>query len=235
MKTDLVTFDCAQTLVEVKWQVGQFAVDCAQYAGLDLGEEAALRYAQMFRDRHSVYLGLNLTRDAFRCDAFWQDLTRDWLLSLDLDPDVWHTRIDEASKEIGFGPNSKVFKVYQDVAPCLDELSSRGIKTAVISNWDYSLHNILRLMGIHDRFDLVIASLEEGMEKPDPRLFHLVLDRLQVDPANALHVGDDPMDDLQGARNVGMRALLIDRAITSPAPPYISSLDQLVGALNWKS
>jgi putative hydrolase of the HAD superfamily len=109
------------------------------------------------------------------------------------------------------------------------------VRTAVISNWDHSLHQILRIMNLHHRFDLVVASLEEGFEKPDPRIFIQTLEKLGVRPENAAHVGDDPTDDLNGARAVGMRAVLIDRSLRSPAsPPYIASLDDLPGALGWK-
>lgn len=231
MAIELVTFDCAHTLLRVNWRLGEFAVECAREAGLDLDEAAAALYQQIYSPRHSQYLKINLAKDHGRADAFWQEISRAWLTELGHDADQWFPRIDAVSQDIGFGPNSRVFQLYEDVLPCLDELDRRGIKKAVISNWDYSLHKVLRALGLYDRFDLIVASLEEGFEKPDPRIFLQSLGKLGVEPAHALHVGDDPVDDLQGARNVGMRALLIDRKLDSPSPPYLASLRDLHSSL----
>jgi REG-2-like HAD superfamily hydrolase len=234
MKPDLVTFDCAQTILRVNWQVGEFALESARDAGLDLDESAAGLYAGLYRQRLREYLEVNLTRDHQKGDAFWARLSRDWLSELGHNPDEWFPRLDESTKRLGFGPDSKIFQVYEDVLPCLDHLQALGVKTAVISNWDYSLHNILKVLGLYHRFDLVVASLEEGFEKPDPRIFLQTIGKLGIEPSRAAHVGDDPIDDLQGARNVGMRAILIDRNLKAPAsPPYIASLIDLPGALGW--
>jgi len=235
VKPKLVTFDCAQTLLEVDWQVGRFALRCAREAGLDLGEDAANRYEQLYYTRHAHYLELNKSRDSAACDAFWQQVTRDWMFAEGFDPAEWQPKVQAISDEIGFSKNSQIFKVFPDVFPCLDRLAESGIKVAIISNWDYSLHRILTALGLKDRFDLVVASLEEGFEKPDPRIFIQTLEKLGVSPRESLHVGDDALDDLKGARDVGMRAVLIDRKLTSPLPPYISSLDQLFGAFEWSA
>ena len=235
LKPELITFDCAQTLLDVRWSLGPYAVECARHAGLELDEAAAALYSQLYRPRHGYYLELNLTRDSERCEAFWQELSRDWLKELGHDPDVWHAKLDRASNLIGFSGESEFFRAYEDVRPALERLRALGARLAVISNWDYSLHKILRALGLHDRFELVVASLEEGYEKPDPRIFLQTLKKLGVEPGNAAHVGDNPIDDLQGARKVGMRGVLVDRSRKSPAsPPYVASLLDLPGALGWK-
>jgi REG-2-like HAD superfamily hydrolase len=234
LKPDLITFDCAQTLLEVNWRVGEFAVTSAAHAGLDLDESAAWLYSRLFREREPEFLQVNLTRNSTSVEAFWSDLTEAWLQELGHDPKVWQPPVSAAAKEIGFGPNSSIFRVYDDVIPCLDKLAALGVRTAVISNWDHSLHHIMKIMDLDRRFDLIVASLEEGFEKPDPRIFLQTLEKLGVKPDRAAHVGDHPIDDLKGARDVGMRAVLIDRGLKSPAsPPYIASLLDLPGALGW--
>ena len=87
------------------------------------------------------------------------------------------------------------------------------------------------MFGLTDYFEHVVASLEEGVEKPDPRLFQIVLDRLGVEAENALHVGDSPRDDWQGATDAGMRALVIDRGNPAPSEARITSLAQLPEAV----
>lgn len=236
MKPELITFDCAQTLLQVNWKVGEFALECARHAGLELDEAAGSLYAQMYRERVHGYLELNLTKDAAKCEAFWTELSNHWLRDLGHDPGIWQPRVQAASDEIGFTPGSKIFQVYGDVLPCLDRLTELGARLAIISNWDYSLHKILRMLGLYERFELVVASLEEGFEKPDRRIFHQTLEKLGVEPSRAAHVGDDAIDDLQGARNAGMRGVLIDRNRKSPAsPPYIASLTELPEALGWSA
>jgi REG-2-like HAD superfamily hydrolase len=236
LNPELITFDCAQTLIEVDWKVGEFAVTCATYCGLELPPQAADLYLGLYQERHKEYLQLNLTRDRERCDAFWDRITKDWLSQLNQDADEWFPRIKAASKKLGFSEGSIVFNVYEDVLPCLALLRKSGLKTAIISNWDYSLHPILEVMKLREHFDLVIASLEEGFEKPDPRIFTLALERLGVKAQNAIHIGDDPIDDLQGARNVGMGALLLDRKLgDAHSLPYISSLLELPGVLGWST
>ena len=234
MKPDLITFDCAQTLLKVNWKVGAFAVDCARHVGLDLDETAAHLYSRLHNERRDQYVELNLTRDTDRLNAFWAQLSRDWLRELGQEPEIWQPKIDTAAKELGFGKNSTIFQLYDDVLPCLERLKGAGVRLAVISNWDYSLHNILQTMEIYHHFEKVVASLEEGYEKPDPRIFLKTLEELGVEPSRAVHIGDDPIDDLQGARNVGMRAFLIDRSRKSVAsPPYIASLLDIPEALGW--
>ena len=63
---------------------------------------------------------------------------------------------------------------------------------------------------LRDLFATVIDSSVVGFTKPDPRIFALALERLGVDAADALMVGDSPSADVDGALAVGIRAALID-------------------------
>ena len=133
-----------------------------------------------------------------------------------------------------YGPDQTYFSLYPDVLPALDLLAGR-VKLGVLSNWDYSLHRILRMLGIYDRFDVVVASLEEGPEKPDPRLFGIILERLGSTASTTLHVGDDAIDDLEGARSSGLSAVLIDRSRPDTLPPFVNTLTALPGVMGWTS
>ena len=57
----------------------------------------------------------------------------------------------------------------------------------------------------------MVISGKEGIEKPDPAIFRLALERSGIDPGEAVYVGDHPRIDVEGARAVGMDAVLIDR------------------------
>ncbi|HWA83569.1 MAG TPA: HAD-IA family hydrolase, partial [Fimbriimonadaceae bacterium] len=230
MKTKVVTFDCANTLVRVDWSPGGFALDCARASGLEVADEDRVPYEQALRSRWSEYREINETRDDALADAFWRKLTEDWLTGLGHSADLAE-RLVGVAPELLYGRESERFVLFEDVLPTLEALTRHGIRVGVISNWDYSLHRVLRALDVHHRFEHVVASLQEGVEKPDPRLFHLTLEKFGVGPGEAVHVGDDPLDDLRGAQDVGMRAYLIDRRRPDSQAPFLARLTDLVEAL----
>jgi len=85
-----------------------------------------------------------------------------------------------------------------------------GLRAAVISNSNGSVRSILRSLGLTDHLDFVVDSAEEGVEKPDPRIFELSLARAGVAPGEAVYIGDLYSIDVRGARAAGMRAVLLD-------------------------
>jgi FMN phosphatase YigB (HAD superfamily) len=85
-----------------------------------------------------------------------------------------------------------------------------GIATAVISNSNGSVRSILESLGLARHLDFVIDSFEVGIEKPDPRIFQLALDRLGVGSREAAYIGDIYSVDVLGARAVGLEAVLLD-------------------------
>jgi putative hydrolase of the HAD superfamily len=103
------------------------------------------------------------------------------------------------------------WQVYPDVFPALDALKADGVRLGVVSNWDSRLPRILEMLGLTEYFDAVGVSHLEGVEKPDPALFHRVLERMNGEPSRALHVGDIPELDGAGARAAGIDDLLVDR------------------------
>jgi HAD superfamily hydrolase (TIGR01493 family) len=83
----------------------------------------------------------------------------------------------------------------------VEALAGRGLRLAVVSNWDVGLRGHLKRLGL----DLpVVTSAEAGAPKPDPAIFRLALERLGTTPERALHVGDSEAD-AEGARAAGMR------------------------------
>jgi putative hydrolase of the HAD superfamily len=228
----VVSFDCAQTLLEVQWSVRRYIADVCYEANLEIPWEGPAIYEEMHRERLGEYLRVNLTRDHAQCDEWWIQLGRDWLAKIGMDPDL-AAGLHRLSDEIGFGPESILFQAYDDVVPTLNRLAELEIKTAVLSNWDYTLHKSLRGAGLYDRFDLVVASLEYGVEKPDPRLFHVLVEHFDVRPEEILHIGDNPVDDLEGARSAGLRGALIDRSRTHFEEPWLHDLSKIEEAFRW--
>ena len=103
------------------------------------------------------------------------------------------------------------FAPFPDAAPALASLRTRGIRLAVVSNWDCSLRSVLAGLGLAAAVDEVVVSAEVGALKPDPRIFAVALEKLRCAPSEALFVGDSIETDVLGAHAAGMRALLLDR------------------------
>lgn len=94
--------------------------------------------------------------------------------------------------------------------PALELAHSAGVRTAVISNSNGSVRKIMESVGLADLLDFVIDSGEVGVEKPDPRIFQIALERAGVQPADAVYVGDLYSVDVLGARAAGLDAILLD-------------------------
>jgi putative hydrolase of the HAD superfamily len=103
------------------------------------------------------------------------------------------------------------FRAFPDAPPALAELRGLGMRLVCVSNWDYSLPEVLERVGLRGELDGVVPSAAIGARKPDPRIFEAALDLAGCDPNEALHVGDTRAEDLDGARAAGIRALLLDR------------------------
>jgi putative hydrolase of the HAD superfamily len=94
--------------------------------------------------------------------------------------------------------------------PALQELRSRGYRLAVISNADGRMREVVRASGLYDLMEFVMDSDEEGVEKPDPEIFHRACARLGARPEACLYVGDLYPVDVVGAQSAGLEAVLMD-------------------------
>ena len=95
------------------------------------------------------------------------------------------------------------FEPLPGAAEAVARLAARGLALAVVADWDYSLHGHLRSHGLARYFATVVTSAEVGAAKPSPSPFLAALDRLRVEPARALHIGDHARDE-EGAAAAGM-------------------------------
>ena len=87
---------------------------------------------------------------------------------------------------------------------------ARGLRTACISNSNGTVAAILEGLGLARHLDFIIDSSQVGVEKPDPRIFHIALERAGLAAAEAVYVGDLYSIDVVGARAAGLSAILMD-------------------------
>jgi 2-haloalkanoic acid dehalogenase type II len=122
--------------------------------------------------------------------------------------------------------------LYDDVLPALALLSER-YRLFAISNGNADLGAI----GLARYFERSLAARDAGMLKPDPRIFTMLLDSAGVQASQALHVGDDPQADVEGARRAGIRPVWLNRhgadwPDSLPVPEHaVGSLAELVTLL----
>ncbi|HSH37599.1 MAG TPA: HAD-IA family hydrolase [Chthoniobacterales bacterium] len=103
-----------------------------------------------------------------------------------------------------------VWELFSDVFETLEVLRPR-YRLAVISNFDGRLRMIVEQLGISKFFEHLVISSEVGADKPDPFIFQRALELLGVAANEALHVGDDPTGDWEGAASAGLRVFRLDR------------------------
>jgi HAD superfamily hydrolase (TIGR01662 family) len=117
-----------------------------------------------------------------------------------------------------------------EVRPALTALREHGLKLVVVSNANGTLRAHMERIGLGSHVDIIIDSHDEGVEKPDPRLFQIALQRAGADPDRTIHVGDLYQVDVVGARAAGVRAVLLDEAnlCATADCARVSSLRELV-------
>jgi putative hydrolase of the HAD superfamily len=141
-----------------------------------------------------------------RSARFWKSVYERMLGELDIPDDghladvLYATFTDPANYEL-----------FDDVEPALDELEAAGLVLAIVSNFEAWLEDLLGTLGVRDRFGVRVISGREGVEKPDLQIFELALERLSIEPADAMYVGDNPEFDVVPAAALGMTPVLIDR------------------------
>jgi putative hydrolase of the HAD superfamily len=126
------------------------------------------------------------------------------------------------------------FFLYDDVAPVLRELASRGLKIGLISNSHRPLASFQQHFELEGLITAAVSSSEHGFMKPHPSIFIAAMTLAGVEAGESMMVGDSLSHDIDGARRAGMRGVLVHRS-DDPAPrtdvPVIRSMTELPALL----
>lgn len=198
-------------------------------------ELSAERYARIAA-RHGLTLDTNRYEEAR--EAAVLNLKRH--PELIHDESIWHRFTEEIFIGMG-GPEqiasecateieegwavSENFELFEDALPALEELRAAQLKIGLVSNGIRDLTEFVT----HHRLevDAIVDSRSHGRVKPHPTIFQAALEVLSVSPAEAVMVGDSLEEDVEGARALGMRAILIDRE--NRHPDFEARLTDLYG------
>lgn len=106
---------------------------------------------------------------------------------------------------------------FADTFDVLIALRRQGYKLGIVTNGSHESQRAkIRAANLSDYVDVILVSAEEGVAKPEPAIFLMAAERLQVEPTVCLFVGDNPHADILGAQAVGMQAIWVKRHILWP-------------------
>ncbi len=123
--------------------------------------------------------------------------------------------------------HSHHFEIFEDALPTIEAVRERGLLIGMLSNSSRDLADFVAHHGLYA--DAVLTSNMHGKTKPHSSIFHALLEELGVEAHEAVMVGDMLEDDIEGARAVGMHAVLIDRE--NRYPEIEDRLPDLTGLL----
>lgn len=233
-RIEIVFFDAGETLIHPHPSFPElFAVVCARH-GVGV-EPAQVAEVQERLAPHLIDLAHDTGVTAPSLDpddsrTFWTFLYRRFLEELGIEQrelaDELYTTFSDSTS----------YKVFDDVLPTLERLQHDAYRIGLISNFEGWLQKILVEQELGETFEVSVISGLEGVEKPDPRIYRLAIERAGVEPALAAHVGDSVAMDVVPAREVGMSPVLLDRVdrygeVDCPSVTSLEDLPDLISKL----
>jgi putative hydrolase of the HAD superfamily len=228
---DVVLFDAGETLLRPEPSFPELIVRLLRDRGLTVSHDEPSWIESALRSVFRAMDDLVVNREHFstsieRSRAFWTEIYTRLLAELGVDdPDAEHAGYlyDEFSKP-------EHYALFPDALPALRELAATGYTLGIVSNFEAWLNTLLERLGILPLMSVVVVSGVEGIEKPDPKIFRIALDRIDAEPERAVYVGDNPRIDCAAALSLGMGAVLVDRRGFHrgfDASPVVRSLEQV--------
>lgn len=227
-KAQVVFFDAAGTLLEVRGSVGEIYSRVAGQYGLESDAELLQQnFVRWFRLQPPMAFPIGTPPEKL-CTLerdWWRNLVRAVFADFGAFPhfDAFFDEIFERFRD------SQLWRVYDDVVPTLTELKRRGYRLGIVSNFDSRLDNVLRTCELDSFFDSIHISTRTGAAKPDAVIFQAALEYHGIEPQQAWHVGDSVREDFEGAVAAGLTGILLDRQNHyTDHPSRIDDLTQLL-------
>jgi putative hydrolase of the HAD superfamily len=182
-----------------------------RYARIAARHGVSLDTARYDDAREAAVLNLKRHPELLHDETIWHRFTEEIFIGMGGPEELANECATEIEEGWGVSEN---FELFEDVHPVLEELRAARLKIAVVSNGIRDL----KLFVAHHRLDVdaIVDSRSHGRVKPHPTIFQAALDALDVFPEAAVMVGDSLEEDVEGARALGMRAILSDREDRHP-------------------
>lgn len=221
-RVDAVLFDFSGTLFDDTGVLDTEAlITAARWRGLELDEataqdviERTLRHVDS-PEGLAAREGCDLSSEAHRriwrtliaeAGPFDEDLTKA-VYSCLTNPDAWHP--------------------YPDTVPVLRTLAAENVPVGVLSNIGWDIRPAFARVKALDTLHTVVLSCEQGIAKPDPRLFAMACENLGAKPERVLYVGDDPVKDGAAVRS-GMPVYLLPSERDARTPRGLAAVLRMV-------
>jgi len=206
-----VFFDLGDTLMHVHPDVPTLYRNALHDLGVavdDVKISVALHTGEaMYRD--ALRSGRTFESSLTEARAFWQEYNEVILGALGVDGGTRRASLGRRLSERFWSPQS--WRVFPEVPEVLQRLREGGLQLAVISNFTDALVAVCETHDLDGYFDCLVASATAGSQKPDAGIFREALRRSGADAATSLHVGDNYVADILGARASGIAGVLLDR------------------------
>jgi putative hydrolase of the HAD superfamily len=213
-----ITFDVGGTLIEPWPSVGHVYAEVAARHGF--GGLSVELLNRQFQAAWRAATRFDYTRKG------WERLVRGTFKGLVPGPVSFFSELYDRFSE------PRAWRVFDDVRPALEALSSLGVRLGVISNWDDRLLPLLERLRLQDHFEHFAISCDVGSTKPSPAIFHHAAAGLGLSPGAILHVGDSADADVEGARAAGFQARRLRRDVRQFSDGAIHSLAELRSVLS---
>ncbi|XP_033643450.1 haloacid dehalogenase-like hydrolase domain-containing protein 3 [Asterias rubens] len=209
LRYKVVTLDIHNTLMRVNKSTGQQYSRAARQYGIKLDPQVldkafytALREQRAKHPNYGVHTGMTSS-------AWWSEVIRRTFMTSGQVDNQTISKIATTLFENFKTPS--MWDVFPEVKSTLSALNNEGVCLGVISNCDERLMDVLRSVNLASHFAFILLSVYTGHQKPDAEIFRMAMERLKVQPEECLHVGDNVSQDYEGARAVGMSAVIVDR------------------------
>jgi putative hydrolase of the HAD superfamily len=219
-------FDAVGTLFAVRGSIGKIYSEVAQRYGanaapstLDNGFKMA--FGEMERLAYESYPREEWDRVE---KEWWFRLVRRVFQKQGRLPDPYDAYFEEVYRTF---EDWRCWEVYPDVPESLRRWKKEGYIIGIISNFDRRIYPIAEGLGVSGLVDSIHLPRDAGAAKPDRRIFEAALSRHRILPEEAMHVGDHPLEDVEGARGAGLTPVLIERTGGRKEAGSIRTLSEL--------
>ncbi len=147
----------------------------------------------------------------------WQHIVSDVFTDIQDSTTLFHELWDHFAQ-----PSN--WSVFDDVAPTFTALHAAGIQIAIASNFDTRLIEITKQLPPLDQIQHIFVSSRLGFAKPTVEFFRTIEQQLDLPPSQLLMVGDDQLNDFEGAANSGWHSVLVRRIVPARRQDALTSL-----------